>query len=174
MRRARFQERARTAGSGLAVSVLTRLGSLVCVVALVGCYTLQPTGGAVPEVGKVIGLEINDAGRVALGGAMGPSIGQIEGRLVQKDNSEYVVAVTAVHLLRGGEQVWRGEAVHIKSEFVSSVSERRFSKSRSAILAAVGVGAIAIIASRSLLGLGDQDPGKQPGDTSQTQRRPRP
>ena len=156
------------------MSVLARIGRFVCAVALVGCYTLQPTGGAVPEVGKVIGLDINDAGRVALGGAMGPSIGQIEGRLVQKDNSEYVVAVTAVHLLRGGDQVWRGEAVHIKSEFVSSVYERRFSKSRSAVLAAVGAGAIAIIATRSLVGLGDQDPGKQPGDSSHTQRRPRP
>jgi hypothetical protein len=140
----------------------------------VGCYTLQPTGGPVPQAGKIIGLDINDAGRVALGGAMGPSIGQIEGRLVQKDSSEYVVAVTAVHLLRGGDQVWRGEAVHIKTEFVSSVYERRFSKARSAALAAIGIGAVAIIASRSLLGLGDQDPGKMTDTTAQTLRRPRP
>ena len=146
----------------------------MCSVALVGCYTLQPTGGPVPQVGTVIGLDINDAGRVALGGAMGPSIGQIEGRLVQKDSGEYVVAVTAVHLLRGGDQTWRGEAVHIKYEFVSSVYERRFSKSRSALMAAAGVGAIAIIASRSLLGLGDQDPGKMTDTTAQTLRRPRP
>jgi hypothetical protein len=146
----------------------------VCSVALVGCYTLQPTGGPVPQAGKIIGLDINDAGRVALGGAMGPSIGQIEGRLVQKDSSEYVVAVTAVHLLRGGDQVWRGEAVHIKTEFVSSVYERRFSKARSAALAAIGIGAVAIIASRSLLGLGDQDPGKMTDTTAQTLRRPRP
>ena len=156
------------------MSVFTRLGSLVCAVVLVGCYTLQPTGGPVPDVGKVIGLDINDAGRVALGGAMGPTIGQVEGRLVQRDSSAFVVAVTAVHLLTGGEQVWRGESVRIKSEYVSSLYERRFSKARSAALAALGVGAIAIIASRSLIGLGDQDPGKAPGDTAQSQRRPRP
>jgi hypothetical protein len=122
----------------------------------------------------VIGLDINDAGRVALGGSMGPSIGQIEGRLAQRDSSEFVVAVTAVHFLQGGDQVWGGEPVHIKSTYVTSVYERRFSKSRSAVLAAAGIGAIAIIASRSLIGLGEQDPGKSPGDTAHTQRRPRP
>ena len=88
---------------------------------LVGCYTLQPTGGPVPKVGTIIGLELNDAGRAALGGSMGPEIGQVEGRLVEKDSGEFVIAVSALHLLRGGEQVWHGETVHIKSEYVSSI-----------------------------------------------------
>jgi hypothetical protein len=105
---------------------------------------------------------------------MGPSIGQIEGRLMQRDSGEFVVGVTTVHFLTGGEQIWRGEAVHIKTDYVSSLYERRFSKARSAVLAAAGIGAIALIASRSLLGMGEQDPGKAPGDTSQSQRRPRP
>lgn len=143
-------------------------------VLLVGCYTLQPTGGPVPQPGTIIGLDINDAGRLALGGSMGPEIGQIEGRLVEKDSGEYVVAVTALHLLRGGDQVWHGETIHIKSEYVTSIYERRFSAGRSAALAAAGVGAVAIIATRSLIGLGKTDSGPTPGDTAHTQRRPRP
>lgn len=139
-----------------------------------GCYTLQPTGGPVPQPGTIIGLDINDAGRLALGGAMGPEIGQVEGRLVEKDSSEYVVAVTALHLLRGGDQVWHGETIRIKSEYVTSIYERRFSAARSAALAAAGVGAVAIIATRSLIGLGSSDSGKPPIDTAHTQRRPRP
>ena len=140
-----------------------------------GCYTLQPIKGPAPEPGNVIGLQINDAGRAVLGGSMGPEIDQVEGRLIQRDSSEFVVAVTSLHLLRGGEQVWHGETVHIKSQYVSSLSERRFSAGRSAVMAAAGVGAIALIASRSLIGLGSgSDPGKTPGDTSHTQRRPRP
>ena len=84
---------------------------------LVGCYALQPTRGTVPQPGTVIGLDINDAGRVALGGSMGPEISQVEGRLLQADNTEYVVGVTALHLLQGGEQVWHGEQVHVKKEY---------------------------------------------------------
>jgi hypothetical protein len=107
---------------------------------------------------------------------MGPEIGQVEGRLIQKDSDEFIVAVTDVHLLRGGDQVWRGEAVHVKSGYVSSVYERRFSAVRSAALAAAGVGAVAIIATRGLIGLGDpgSPSGPAPGDTAHTQRRPRP
>ena len=141
---------------------------------LVGCYTLQPTGGTVPQPGTAMAFDINDAGRVALGGSMGPEISQIEGRLASKEGSEYVVAVTDVHLLRGGDQVWHGETVHIKSEYVSSLYERRFSAARSVAMGAAGLGAIAIIATRSLGGLGSTErPEPSPGDTAHTQRRPR-
>lgn len=156
------------------VRSLARCGIAGVAVLMVGCYTLQPTGGTTPKPGTIIGLDINDAGRLALGGSMGPEIGQIEGRLIEKDSSEYVVAVNALHLLRGGEQVWHGETVHIKNEYVSSLYERRFSASRSVAMAAVGVGAVAAIASRSLIGLGSGDQGPTPGDTAHTQRRPRP
>lgn len=175
MRRAQLRARAGTAGNKHSVSSLPRLSIAGFALLLVGCYTLQPTGGPVPQPGTIIGLDLNDAGRAALGGSMGPEIGQVEGRLIQKDSGEFVVAVTDVHLLRGGDQVWRGEEVHIKSGYVSSVYERKFSVSRSAVLAAAGVGAAALIATRGLTGLGSTDQGgKTPGDTAHTQRRPRP
>jgi hypothetical protein len=157
------------------VPVLPRALVVGFAVFVAGCYSLQPASGPAPQLGTIIGLDINDAGRSALGGSMGPEIGQVEGRLVDRDSSEYVVAVTALHLLRGGEQVWHGETIHIKNEYVTSVYERRFSASRSAALAAAGVGAVAIIATRSLIGLGSSgDSGKTPIDTAHTQRRPRP
>src|SRR4051794_22398799 len=90
-----------------------------------GCYSLQPIRGTTPEPGMVIGLDITDAGRVALGGAMGPEISRVEGRLVSRDSSEFVIGVSGVDLLRGGEQVWHGEIVHVKREYVSSIYERR-------------------------------------------------
>jgi hypothetical protein len=122
----------------------------------------------------MMGFEITDAGRVALGGSMGPEIGQIEGRLVSKEGDEYVIAVAALHYLRGGQQVWHGEKVRVKTEFVSSLSERRFSVPRSVAMGAAGVGAIAIIATRSLGGLGSGDkPSPGIGDTAHTSRRPR-
>jgi hypothetical protein len=119
-------------------------------------------------------FDINDAGRVALGGAMGPEISQIEGRFAGREGTDYLVSVTDVHLLRGGEQVWHGETVHLKSEYVSTLYERRFSAARSVAMGAAGLGAIAYIATRSLGGLGSTDrPAPSPGDTAHTQRRPR-
>jgi hypothetical protein len=129
---------------------------------LSGCYTLDPTGGVAPEIGQEIGLDINDAGRVALGGAMGPEIAQVEGSLVSRENAEYLVAVRTVHLLRGGEQVWKGEPVHIKSEYVSSISERHFSKGRSIALGAVGVASVVFLLTRSIIGGGTEDPVNPP------------
>ncbi|HEY1305031.1 MAG TPA: hypothetical protein VGF24_15840 [Vicinamibacterales bacterium] len=140
---------------------------------LVGCYTLQPIGGVAPQPGNAIGLDINDAGRVALGGAMGPAIEQVEGRLVQQTNSEYVVAVSSIHLLRGGDQIWSGEEVHIRSDYVSSVYARRFSKSRTVALTAAAVGTIALMATKSVIGSSLLDPTQKPDSTVQSILRPR-
>ena len=118
-------------------------------------------------------FDVTDAGRVALGGSMGPEIAQIEGRLIEKGSADYLVAVSAVHLLRGGDQVWSGEPVRIKSEYVGSVYERKFSKGKSIALGVVGVGLAAIIASQSIHGAGLADTPKGPPDTSSaTRRRP--
>ena len=127
-----------------------------------------------PDPGTVIGLDITDAGRVALGGAMGPEIDQVEGKLIAKDTTGYLVGVTSLHLLRGGEQVWHGEQVQIKKEYVSSVYQRRFSPSRSAALAAVGIGAVALIATRSIFPSGsiNQPMGPDSSGTSNRRRRP--
>lgn len=155
------------------VRPVARLSSLVLVSLAVGCYTLQPTGGVTPPPGTIIGLDINDVGRVALGGSMGPSILRVEGRLVSKDSGEYVLAVTDVHLLDGEDQVWSGEMVHVKSEYVSSTLERRLSVGRSIALGAIGVGAVAALATASLAGFGNTDrQTENTGDTSQARRIP--
>jgi len=104
---------------------------------------------------------------------MGPAIDQVEGRLVQQTNAEYVVAVSSIRLLRGGDQVWSGEQVRIPSSYVTSVYARRFSKSRTAVLTAAAIGSIALVATKSIIGSGLLDLGPPPGDTSHTILRPR-
>ncbi len=138
-----------------------------------GCYTLQPVAGNPLPLGTEVGIDITDAGRVALGGSMGPEIAQIEGRLVSRDSAEYVLAVSMVHLLRGGEQVWTGERVRIKSEYVSSVKERKLSKGRTAAMAAASAAVIAMIIRSSLIGSVFGDDSKPPIDTFQATRIPR-
>jgi hypothetical protein len=139
-----------------------------------GCYTLVPVANTGVPAGTTIALDINDAGRVALGGTMGPEIGQVEGRLVEQTSSEYRLAVTGVRYLRdAGEQSWNGERISIKSEHVRSVSERRLSKGRSAAFAGAALGAVAYIVTRSISGSGQERPGRTPPDTAQSVRIPR-
>ena len=150
----------------------TGLASTVTLLA--GCYTMQPAKGPVPDVGARMALDVNDAGRVALGGSMGPEISQIEGQLLGKEAGDYVVAVSGIKLLRGGEQSWSGEKVHIKSEYVSSVYERRFSMGRTLALGAVGAGAIAFVVTRSLKTDAETADPPTPGDSSNAIRIPVP
>jgi hypothetical protein len=154
---------------------MIRLSCIAVIGALMaGCYTYEPTMGATPAIGSEIALDVSDAGRVALGGTMGPEIGRIEGLLVEKTPSEYVVSVKMVRLLRGGEQTWTGEQVHLKTEFVTFVSERQFSAGRTAVFAAgaVGVAVAAILGARKLVGNGTGDSPVSPPDSAHTTRRP--
>ena len=104
---------------------------------------------------------------------MGPEIGQIEGRLLQRDTTQYVVAVSAVRLIRGGEQTWSGEPVKIKPDYVATTYTRHFSKTRTVALGAIGVGALALVVTRSLIGGGDAEQ-KVPNDTVSTRISGRP
>lgn len=145
------------------------------VLPLAGCYTLQPAGGIAPQVGAEAAFDVNDAGRVALGGSMGPEIAQIEGRLVSRDSGEYLVAVNAVRLLRGGEQVWRGENVRIKQEHVSTMYLRKFSRGRTIALGALGVGAVVVLGSQGILvPFPGSDNPRTPPDSGLAVRIPRP
>src|SRR5438045_8403952 len=104
------------------------LSMVVSSVLLAGCYTLEPAKGPSPELGTRIAVDINDVGRVALGGSMGTEISQVEGRLISNTNDEYLLAVDAVRFLRGNEQVWTGEPVRIKKDYTSNSYERRSSR----------------------------------------------
>jgi len=138
---------------------MVRLGFAALTVLLAGCYTLEPAGGIAPEPGSRIALDLTDAGRVALGGAIGPGVDQIEGRLVGVEGDEYLLAVSSVTSLRHGTQVWAGERIRVRSEHVGTVYERRLSAGRSVTLGAVAVAGItAFILGRDLLGFGRDRP----------------
>ena len=135
---------------------------------LAGCYTLKPTGGVAPDVGSRVAFDVTDSGRIALGGSMGPEIAQVEGQLVERDSAGYLVAVSGIRLLRGGEQVWSGERIHLNRAFVATAYGRRFSAGRSVALGVVVIGGFTgFLATRSLLGFG-QERGSGPGDTANT------
>lgn len=134
---------------------------------------MQPVLSPSPLLGSTISIGINDAGRVTLGGTIGPAIDEIEGRLVQQDSVGYTVAVSSVRFLRGGEQSWTGERVQVTRAFVSEIKEKKFSKSRTAIISAVALGVVAVFVTRAIIGSGQGDQTKAPMDsTAQTTRIP--
>jgi len=140
----------------------------MAVLVLAGCYTLKPAGGVTPEVGTKVAFAVNDAGRVALGGSMGPEVAQVEGQLLEMDSANYLVAVSGIRTIRGDEQVWSGEQVRLKPEHVAYTYKRKFSAGRSIGLGVVTVGGFAaLLATRSLLGFGSTGgPGDE--DTAHT------
>jgi len=141
-------------------------------VLLTGCYELEPVRGTAPQPGTQVAFDVTDVGRVALGGSMGPEIGQVEGRLIERDNGDYLLGVTSVSLLRGGVQVWKGEKVTFKPEYVGNIYERRLSKGRTFMFAAAGVSAVALIVSQNLLGSSNTQTDERKPDSSSTQRKP--
>lgn len=141
---------------------------------LTGCYTLQPVR-TLPPVGSRVALDVNDAGRVALGGSIGPAIERIEGSLVA-ENGDYVIAVSSIRFIGGGAQIWTGERVAIKPDHVNMAFERRFSRGRTITLVTTLVAATAAVAFGSdLVGLGREDRPRPPRDPDPTEligRRP--
>jgi hypothetical protein len=136
---------------------------------LTGCYTLQPVSSATLQAGTKVAFDVNDVGRIGLGVLVGPEIGRIDGLLLGRENGEYLLAVSGVQLLRGGAQVWNGERVGIKSEYVGTVYERRFHKGRTAALGVAVVGGLAaVVVTRDLFGLGTTGRPDPPPDTGIT------
>jgi hypothetical protein len=145
-------------------------GVLILGAVLAGCYALSPLKGAEPQVGKKVAFDVNDTGRVALGGTMGPQIAQVEGQLLEKDSTGYLLAVSQIRTIQGGQQVWSGEQVRVNSRFVGSAYERKFSLGRTIGLGAVGAGGVALFVAGFSWATGGADPIQPPSDTGNTKR----
>jgi hypothetical protein len=127
-----------------------------------GCYVNRPLP-ATAESGTNILLALNDRGRVALADSIGEAASEIEGALVSRRDSMFVIRVRAVEYLNGQRQRWTGEPLSVREDHVRDVHSRLISKRRTAVVAgAISSGVIAFILSRDLLGLGGG--GREPGN----------
>ncbi|HJU68496.1 MAG TPA: hypothetical protein VJ650_09615 [Gemmatimonadaceae bacterium] len=133
----------------------------VALLAASGCYVNRPLDAA-PEPGTTVVMAVNDRGRVALADSVGESVAQIEGALVSRRDSVFVVRVRAVEFLNGQRHRWTGEPLTIREEHLRDVHARRMSRGRTAVVAGViSSSVIAFILSRDLFGLGGG--GREPG-----------
>jgi hypothetical protein len=119
-----------------------------------GCYTYTPVGSAAPVPDDQLSLVFTDQGRVDAGSALGPSLERVDGRLVRTSDSAYLLRVLRVTDLRGVQTPWRGETVSVARAWVGTTYERRFSRSRTYVLAGISTALlVAFIASHGF-GLG--------------------
>jgi hypothetical protein len=131
-----------------------------------GCYVNTPVV-AVPAPGTQLDLELNDRGRVGLGESVGPAATTVEGVLQTQTDSAYMIRVASVGYVNGQSNKWNGEPLTIQKDFVKDVSEKRFSRSRTLLAAAVSaVGVVAFAVTRNLIagGNSDRDKGGGGGD----------
>ena len=135
-----------------------------------GCYTVVPLQ-TMPVPGNTLVMDLNDQGRSALGASIGSAASQVEGVLQSKTDSAYVLGVTRVGYLNGQSNRWTNEPLTIRSDLVRELRQRTFSRSRTALVTGIAVGALAaFIATTSLIGSGngkDKDPIDQNGGSSQ-------
>jgi hypothetical protein len=128
---------------------------------------MQPVDRAAPAIGAEVAVDLNDAGRTALGSKLGPQVAQVHGHLLRRDGDGDLLALTSAEFLRGGSQTWAGETVHVRSDYASQYYENRVSTSRSLVVGGLVVGALAIMTAEALKTPASQGPDgslDQPGD----------
>ena len=119
-----------------------------------GCYVYTPVA-APPAPGSRLLLELNDRGRVGLGGSIGASAKSVEGLLQAGSDSMYSLKVVSVGYLNGQRNQWNGEPLGVSRDFVRDVKSRQYSRSRTYMTAgAIVAGTVLFIVTRGLIGGG--------------------
>ena len=128
-------------------------------------YPSRPLAQVTPAA--VVSATINDVGRVALSEPVGSGIDRISGQVVQQEDTAVRLMVSEVHFLNGLSNKWSGQEVTLRPQYVTSVSQRTYSKQRT--MAAVIIGALlaATAFAASFTGLfsgnsGQDKPGEPP------------
>lgn len=135
---------------------------------LTGCFHHVPAAPASLPSGAEVSVGITDRGRVELAETMGPGVRRIGGSLVESNDTLLVVSVASVEYYELGFPArWAGERVEISRDLISEVRERRLSRSRTALFAAVIVAAGIAVSFLGLQGAGGDVESGQGGDPNQ-------
>lgn len=144
------------------------LGLVVAAAATTGCYAYRPVATAAAP-GTVVSATLTDAGRVSIGKSVGEGARKIEGQVESVSDTTYVLRMRSVTYLNGQTNDWSGERLSVPRQLVTDVKERFFSRKRTAMAVAGGIGSVvAFILTRSLIGGGSEssaggDPGQGSG-----------
>ena len=129
---------------------------------VMACYVYRPVTGVVTPAPDRVRLTLTDAGVASLADRLGPSTVEVSGRVVQDSANAYLVSVLATRARNGEEHGWNGEQVAVERIFVSRVEQRRFSRTRTVVVATAAL-AGAIVARAAFWGPGGVFGGAPPG-----------
>lgn len=164
----------RAAGSTVAVTcyrVLAAAGIASTAVLSTGCYTYAPRTTSDIAARSVIAADISDIGRIALTQQVGPEVARIEGEVVQRSDTSVRLMVSQVSYLGGLLNKWQGQEVALRTQDMKFVFERKLSRSRTALAAAMAGGLVVFaLSSKTFRGIftggtGPDKPGGEPPDT---------
>jgi hypothetical protein len=155
------------AGGALGVNLyrtIASIGIASTVLWTSGCYSYAVKPVSEVSQDATVTADINDVGRVALGDRAGPEVMQVEGKVVQRSDSSVRLLVSQVTYLNGVTEAWQGQELALRAQDIKSVTQRTFSRSRTALLlGAIAVGFVATILSLNFLGITSGDPNRDKG-----------
>ena len=128
------------------------------------CYVYTPVVTP-PAQGSQLLLDLNDRGRVGLGGQIGTAGSAVEGLLQPGPDSVFNLKVVSVSYLNGARNQWTGEPLSVSRDFVRDVRTRQFSKTRTALtVGSIAAAVVGFIVTRGLIGSGSagRDGGNPP------------
>ena len=141
------------------------LATLGMTLVLASCFQYNTTApGTVVAAGQSVRLDLTDAGRVDVAPMAGAGVDRIEGIVDAFESDTIRLQVTALRR-RDIPESWTRERLKVAARDVSQVSVRRFSPTRTALLAGaivVGASSFRFGTSDSFLG-GKKSPGTTPG-----------
>jgi hypothetical protein len=140
---------------------VSRLGLAVALSMSAACYTYVPVDPPNAPTGQIVELRISDPGRVGLTSRFGPGLDRVSGRLLSRADTNFAVSVMSVTTLDGERTRWSGEEVLLSRNFIRSVSSRRVSPTKTALVAGAAAVVLYFTAVRPLTG-GGKDPRDPP------------
>ncbi|HUQ47972.1 MAG TPA: hypothetical protein VM053_06985 [Gemmatimonadaceae bacterium] len=143
---------------------LASLGIASTILWTSGCYSYAVRPVSEVSQNAIVTADINDVGRVALGDRAGPEVLRVEGKVVQRSDSSMRLLVSQVSYLNGDTQEWQGQELALRAQDVKVVSQRTFSRSRTALLiGAIVVGFVATVLTLNFLGITNGDTNRDKG-----------
>lgn len=113
---------------------------------LCACYVTTPVPTApAPVPGTKLHVQLTDAGTATLAQYLGPNVTYVDGRLLGQTDTSLALAVSGTTLRSGDEQYWKGENVSLPHSAIATLSRKKVSWWRSAILAGGIVGLVTSI-----------------------------
>ena len=124
------------------------------------CYGYYPPAALTPGVGAQVALTLNDAGSAEMARLVGPAAEVLEGRISSDTGATVVLSMVRVRQHNGSETAWKGERIAVNKSLVMTMRERRFSRGRTTLAAALVTGGL----SAAIAAFGGNGAGRAPAN----------